>query len=142
MRPEQIRHFFYLGQILLGAAFLGVGWLFIRPKESESGFKLREADRKPVPGEPTKTVIAPDALANARIQKAVPLSLPGIRIVGSPHEVLGISPGASKDQVQRAYRELMKRYHPDKIGRPGSREWKDAQKIAEALNLAKEKMLK
>ena len=27
----------------------------------------------------------------------------------------------------------MKRYHPDLVGPPGSREWKDAQKIAEEI---------
>jgi hypothetical protein len=34
----------------------------------------------------------------------------------------------------------MKRYHPDLVGRPGSREWKDAQRIAEAINRAKEEL--
>lgn len=58
------------------------------------------------------------------------------------HEILGISPSASVEEVQKAYRELMKRYHPDKVGRPGTREWSDAQKIAEAINHARDTMLK
>lgn len=30
-----------------------------------------------------------------------------------PYSVLGVSPGASKDEVTRAYRKLAKKYHPD-----------------------------
>ncbi len=31
----------------------------------------------------------------------------------NPYEVLGISEGASKDEVKKAYRELSRKYHPD-----------------------------
>ncbi len=34
-----------------------------------------------------------------------------------PHAVLGLEPGASPDEVQRAYRALAKRFHPDRAGR-------------------------
>jgi DnaJ-like protein len=33
-----------------------------------------------------------------------------------PHAVLGLGPGASPDEVQRAYRTLAKRFHPDRAG--------------------------
>jgi hypothetical protein len=33
-----------------------------------------------------------------------------------PHAVLGLDPGASPDEVQQAYRELAKRFHPDRAG--------------------------
>ena len=34
--------------------------------------------------------------------------------VQDPYEVLGISRGASDDEIRAAYRELVKKYHPDK----------------------------
>jgi DnaJ-domain-containing protein 1 len=103
---------------------------------------MREADiRKPgLP--PNQALGYSDPLSAATMKKrAAPLSLSGIRIDGAPHEVLGISTSATEQQVQAAYRELMKQYHPDKIGRPGTREWTDAQKIAEALNHARAQMI-
>ena len=32
----------------------------------------------------------------------------------NPYKVLGIKEGASYDEIKRAYRELAKKYHPDK----------------------------
>lgn len=34
----------------------------------------------------------------------------------NPYEVLGIKEGASKEEIQRAYKELVKKYHPDQYG--------------------------
>ncbi|MHB1314401.1 MAG: J domain-containing protein [Christensenellales bacterium] len=34
----------------------------------------------------------------------------------SPYQVLGINENASDDEVRRAYRELVKKYHPDQYG--------------------------
>jgi hypothetical protein len=39
-----------------------------------------------------------------------------------PHAVLGLDPGASIDEVQRAYRDLAKRFHPDRAGGAGGEE--------------------
>jgi len=32
-----------------------------------------------------------------------------------PHAVLGVRPGASRDELTAAYRERMKQYHPDRV---------------------------
>jgi DnaJ-domain-containing protein 1 len=32
-----------------------------------------------------------------------------------PHAVLGVAVGATADELARAYREQMKRYHPDRV---------------------------
>ena len=31
----------------------------------------------------------------------------------SPYEVLGLGPGASADEIKKAYRKMVKQYHPD-----------------------------
>lgn len=41
------------------------------------------------------------------------------REVWDPYAVLGIKPGASRDQVTQAYREQMKLYHPDRVAELG-----------------------
>lgn len=51
----------------------------------------------------------------------------------SPYEVLGVSPGASKEEVTKAYRRLAKKYHPDL--NPGDR---NAEKKMSEINAAYE----
>lgn len=43
-----------------------------------------------------------------------------------PHEVLGVAPGASREEITRAFREQMKLYHPDRVAGLGE----DLQKVA------------
>ena len=33
--------------------------------------------------------------------------------MSNPYEVLGIKPGASDEEIKKAYRSLSRRYHPD-----------------------------
>jgi len=141
--PEQLKNLFYIGQVAFGALVVFTVWALNRNK-SESVFKVREADvKKPLPpgAKGAKKQAPGQDLASARIQRQEVLSLSGIRIDAAPHEILGVPARASEDQIQIAYRELIKRYHPDRVGRPGSREWNDAQKIADAIINARKKML-
>ena len=141
----QARSFFFLMQV----AILGVLALIVilrsTRKDSSSNFAVREADRErdpKGPAAPRPALGGPQAADAGKAERPRPAQLEGIRIDAAPHVILGIAPDASKSEIQKAYRDQMKRYHPDLVGPPGSREWQDAQKIAEAINRAKEEMLK
>ena len=49
------------------------------------------------------------------------------RTSGDPHETLGVERGASQEDIKRAYRELVNKYHPDKVAHLGE----EFQKLAE-----------
>lgn len=51
--------------------------------------------------------------------------------IPTPHEILGISPDASKKEIQNAYKQAIKKYHPDKLSHLGK----------DFSNLANEKFL-
>ncbi len=42
-------------------------------------------------------------------------SAPGTGTDRDPHEVLGVQRGASEQEIKDAYRDKMKRYHPDRV---------------------------
>jgi hypothetical protein len=50
--------------------------------------------------------------------------------VNDPYEVLGLSPGAPREEVRRAFRRMARRYHPDVSSEPGSRERFEACRAA------------
>ena len=144
MEPEKLEHLrtlFGYSQWALGALILGAAW-YLRPsRDSTSQFKSREADK--IHPHQQRYKKGYDLLSHSKMppeEKVKQLS--GISIHGASHEILGIPPESSAEQIQKAYKDLMKRYHPDRVGAPGSREWTDAQGIAEALNRAKDEMLK
>jgi DnaJ-domain-containing protein 1 len=37
----------------------------------------------------------------------------------SPYDILGIRPGATKDEITAAYKKAVKKYHPDKLSHLG-----------------------
>jgi DnaJ-domain-containing protein 1 len=43
-----------------------------------------------------------------------------------PHEILGITPSASEEEIQAAYKARMNEYHPDKVAHLGE----ELQKLA------------
>lgn len=109
-------------------------WWLAKPR-NPSQFRYREADK--AKGKPNRD--SPDDMGSGAKQKT-PL-LTGISIEGQAHEILGVQKTATKKQIQTAYRELMKRYHPDKVSEPGTPQWQEAQKIAVALTKARDEML-
>jgi preprotein translocase subunit Sec63 len=60
------------------------------------------------------------AIAVARLVRALlapsqPVRDPDSPSSWDPWAVLGIGRGASRDEIARAYREQLKRYHPDRV---------------------------
>ena len=129
----------HFGLIQLGVSvFFILLWFYSKNRaDSKSRFKLREADRADLKFARGKEAVAS---ANEPAKKA-PLKLSGIVKDGAPHEVLGVSALASESEIQKAYKEKMKRYHPDALGPPGSRQWEEGTAIAEAINRARSAML-
>jgi len=46
---------------------------------------------------------------------ATPLDVRPVKRHKSPHEILGVRPDASIDEIKEAFRERVKMYHPDNV---------------------------
>ncbi len=68
-----------------------------------------------------------------RENSAEPPTGAGKMTVREAYDILGLRPGASRDDINRAHRELMKRFHPDQGG---------SNYIAAKINEAKDLLLK
>lgn len=60
----------------------------------------------------------------------------------SPYEILGISPDASRSEINAAYHKLVRQYHPDVQETRGSRMKELAESKTKILNWAREEALK
>lgn len=59
--------------------------------------------------------------------------------MGNPFEVLGIEQSASLDEIRKAYRELARRWHPDRFPNQAERLWAEEKMIR--INVAYEEAL-
>ena len=62
--------------------------------------------------------------------------MPEVKLPLNPHDVLGVAPEATRQEIKRAFRVLSLRYHPDRNNDPGA-----ATRFAE-LGAAAEQLLK
>lgn len=127
-------HLFLAIQVIIALFFI-VLLILKYSRSQQSQFKSKEADKGN-----QRSKKSPLDLAKAKLN--VPLQLDGINIHGKPHEILGIQPNASLEEIQKAYYLKMKQYHPDKIAKQGSDQWNEAQAIAAAINKAKDTLIK
>lgn len=61
-----------------------------------------------------------------------------IKETGSAYKILEVSPNATNDEIKKAYRELAKKYHPDKVNHLGDDVKKAAEQKFTTLNAAYE----
>ena len=121
MRSWIQRHFYEI-QIALGLSFGFLLWRSmrrVRSSDSKSFFRTG----------PNETHQRTKSDSGRR-------ALPGINLDGEPHQVLGIEAHASKQDILRAFRKLMKMYHPDKTRSA------ESNAIAQKIIEAKDAMLK
>lgn len=59
-----------------------------------------------------------------------------------PHEVLGVTPEASPEQIRRAYQEKVRAYHPDRVAGAADEIQALATKRTKQLNAAYEAMMR
>ncbi|MBD8525133.1 J domain-containing protein [Pseudomarimonas arenosa] len=64
----------------------------------------------------------------------------GGNAVDNAYEVLGLQPGASDAEIERAYRKLISEYHPDKVAGAASEIKAIAEQRSRAINQAYERL--
>jgi hypothetical protein len=123
---------------LVGAAV----FIYLFQRKPVSNFKVREADREDLDALLEKGKDLGSSRLKRKSPPPPPLSLPGIRLSGEPHEILGIRADASETEILRAYKEAIKRFHPDTIQGPAKDQLEFYQKASAAINNAKNWMIK
>jgi len=138
-----VRHFWTLQVVILMVIVLALLYHFSTSQKS-SFFKLKEHERwktKEAEELLKKITSQEDELAKARMKKNKPLQLSGISLDGPAHKILDVPWNASPEEIEKAFKDKMKHYHPDKVAAPGSDQWNEAQKIAQTLLEARKKLL-
>ena len=113
----------------------------LNSNSTRSQFRVREADRTDLnrlKGGPSLA----DAKLNVKKPPPPPLLLPGMRLDGEPHEILGVKVDASEAEVMKAYKDAIKRFHPDRIQGEAQSQLQFYQEASAKLNWAKEEMLR
>ena len=109
---------------------LVVGLLrFARAQTPASRFKA--TTKKSAPQKPPR-----------KTPEEVRVLLQGVVLSGLPHQILNVREDASEFEIRKAHRDLIKRFHPDKVGPEGSRQWYEGQRASEIINGARDQMLK
>lgn len=142
MSAQWVAEHFQQIQVLIVVIVLIAAVTSMRDRRPKSQFRVREADRADLEKLKSGPSLADAKLKGAGTPKAPPLSLPGIRLDGEPHEILGVTPDADEAEVMRAYKEAIKKYHPDRIQGPAQEQLQFYQEAAAKLNEAKEALLK
>ena len=128
-------------QYFLAALGLFAAWRTLRSNQEHSAFKARESDRKDMDAFRKNT----QDLANAKMQRkqpsAPPLALPGIRLTGEAHEILGVEIDAKEADITRAYKDKIKLFHPDRIQGKARDQLKFYEEASATINKAKEEMI-
>ena len=135
-----------MGILIFGALLILV---YLRNKSTPSQFKNREANRKDLDqlwkrGEDLSQSRLVDKKPQSRpaTPPPPPLALPGLRMNGAPHEILGIAENATEAEVMKAYKEVIKRYHPDTIQGAAQDQILFYQEASARINEAKNVLIK
>ena len=142
--PELVSQHFVKLQWIIGIASLLFFYTVLKSGNKKSQFKVREADRTDFNRLRSGPDLAQAKLKNPKVKtpSPPPLSLPGIRLEGEAHEILGVAEEASEIEIMKAYKDAIKRFHPDRIQGQAQEQLQFYQQTSAKLNQAKVDMLK
>ena len=136
------RHFQNIQTAILIFGALSI-LFFMKGRSKPSQFKQRESDRTDL----DRILKQGPDTAQAKVRPKQtppprPLALPGVRLSGAPHEILGVPENANESEIMRAYKNAMKRFHPDTIQGAARDQIQFYQDASARINEAKDQMLK